>query len=253
MGPSVFHGLYRVSAPDLDVPDLLYTIYLGLFKHMMDWIQGFLKKHGRLQAFDDTWKTLPPYPGFFVPRRAYREVTQRQGKEIRNLGRCLLGVLAVALRQLDSTPVIPFKRALECFTALVDFNMMAQYSSHTDEIMVYIEDYLGRFHQMKDIFLEFRVSKRTQAKIDEERKELRGQRAQINQRVAPSKWCRVRCQDREEGNDRRMDLIQSESHFNFIKMHLLIHFGDHIRQFGNIPIYSTEYGELAHKEQIKDP
>ena len=36
-------------------------------------------------------------------------------------------------------------------------------------------------------------------------------------------------------------------------MHLLIHFGDHIRQFGNIPMYCTEYGELAHKEQIKDP
>ena len=36
-------------------------------------------------------------------------------------------------------------------------------------------------------------------------------------------------------------------------MHLLIHFGDHVRQFGNIPMYSTEYGELAHKEQIKDP
>ena len=49
-----------------------------------------------------------------------------------------------------------------------------------------------------------------------------------------------------------MDLIHSESHFNFIKMHLLIHFGDHIRQFRNIPMYSTEYGELAHKEQIKD-
>ena len=29
MGPGVFYGLYRVSAPDLHVPDLLHTIYLG--------------------------------------------------------------------------------------------------------------------------------------------------------------------------------------------------------------------------------
>ena len=50
-----------------------------------------------------------------------------------------------------------------------------------------------------------------------------------------------------------MDLIHSESHFNFIKMHLQIHFGDHIHQFGNIPMYSTEYGELAHPEQIRVP
>ena len=180
MGPGVFHGFYRVSAPDLHVPDLLHTIYLGLFKHMMDWIQGFLKKHGGLQAFDDTWETLPQYPGFFVPKKAYLEVTQWQGKERRNLARCLLGVLAMALWQPDSTPVIPFNCALKCVRALVDFNMMAQYDSHTDESMAYMNDYLGRFHQMKNIFLEFRVSKRTQAKIDEERKELRRHLAQIN-------------------------------------------------------------------------
>ena len=253
MGPGFVHRLYRVSAPDLDMPDLLHTIYLGLFKHLMDWIQGFLKEHGQLQAFDDAWKALPPYSGFFVPKKAYQEVTQWQGKEIRNLGRCLLGVLAVALRQPDSTQVISFKCALECVRALVDFNMMAQYRSHRDETMVYMEDYLGRFHQMKDIFLEFRVSKRTQAKIDEERLELRRQRGQITQPVAPSKRRRVLDEDREEENVRRMDLIQSKSYFNFITMHLLIHFGDHIRQFGNIPMNSTEYGELAHKEQIKDP
>jgi len=49
-----------------------------------------------------------------------------------------------------------------------------------------------------------------------------------------------------------MDMIHGESHFNFIKMHLLSHFCDHIRQFGNIPMYSTGIGELAHKSQIKE-
>ena len=62
---------------------------------------------------------------------------------MRNLGRCLLGVLAVALRQPDSTQVILFKPALECDRALVDFNMMAEYHSHTDENMAYMENYLG--------------------------------------------------------------------------------------------------------------
>jgi len=65
-------GLVRVLTPDLHKPDMLHTIYLGLFKHMMDWIQGFLKKHARQQAFDDALKALPPYPGFFVPKMAYR-------------------------------------------------------------------------------------------------------------------------------------------------------------------------------------
>ena len=213
MGPGVFLGCYPVSAADSHMLDLLHSMHLGLFKHMMDWIQGFLKKHSRLQAFDDAWKTLPRYPGFFMPKETYREVTQWQGKEMRNLGRCLLGVLAVALRQPDCTQVIHFKYALVCVRQRVDFNVMAQYRSHTDETMAYIENYLGRFHHMKDIFLEFRVSKRTQAKIDGERKELRRQRAHINQCVAPSKRRRVCDGDRKAENDRRMDLIHSESHF----------------------------------------
>ena len=85
IGHNVFAELYRVNPADLHKPDLLHNIYLGLFKHMMEWVEGFLKKHKRQQAFDDAWKELPPYPGFSVPKRAYREVTQWQGKEMRNL------------------------------------------------------------------------------------------------------------------------------------------------------------------------
>jgi len=239
LGKNVFPWLHRVLAPGLHKPDLLHTLYLGLFKHLMDWISGFLKKHAQLQVFDDTWEALLPYPGFFVPKKAYREVTQWQGKQMSNLGRCLLGVLAVALRQPDSRQVIPFKHALNCVRALVNFNMMAQFRSHTPQTIPYMEEYLARFHSMKDIFLEFRVSKRTRAKVDKQRKELRHQRAQSNMRVAPSKRPRRLVYDRDEENELRMDMIHTESHFNFVKMHLPSHFSDHIRQFGNIPMYST--------------
>jgi len=74
----------------------------------------------------------------------------------------------------------------------------------------------------------------------------------MSQPVAPSKRRRICDDDRAEEHERRMDLIHRELHFNFIKIHLQSHFSDHIRQFGNIPMYSTEFGELAHKEQIKD-
>jgi len=50
---------------------------------------------------------------------------------------------------------------------------MAQYRSHTPETIAYMEDYLDQFHRMKDIFLEFRVTKRTQANGDKQRKEIR--------------------------------------------------------------------------------
>jgi len=148
--------------------------------------------------------------------------------------------------------VIPFKHALRCVRAKVDFSMMTQYRSHTSDTLAYVEHYLDPFHWMKGIFLEFRVTKRTLAKVDEQRREIRHQTMQMSQPVAPSKRLRIRDDQREQENVKLMDLIHRELHFNCIKIHLRSHFGDHIRQFGNIPMYSTEFGELAQKEQIKD-
>ena len=103
IGRNVFTELYRVNPADLHKLDLLHNIDLGLFKHMMEWVEGFLKKHKQQQAFDDTRKEIPPYPEFSVPKKAYREVTQWQGKEMRNLSPCISVVLASALQNPDSS------------------------------------------------------------------------------------------------------------------------------------------------------
>ena len=72
------------------------------------------------------------------------------------------------------------------------------------------------------------------------RKGLGRQRAQMRERVPPSQRRWIRDDDGEEENDQRMQLIHSESNFNFVQMHLISHFRDHIYMFGNIPMYSTE-------------
>ena len=48
------------------------------------------------------------------------------------------------------------------------------------------------------------------------------------------------------------ELIQRDNHFNFIKMHYLNHFIQHVRRFGSVPMYSTDIGKLAYKEQLKE-
>ena len=116
---------------------MLYTVDLGLFKHIMDGFQVFLKKHERLETVDDFWKALLPYPGFLLLKKAYCEVAQLQGKEIRKMGRFILGVLTVALRQPLSAQVVSFKHALGCLRALVELNMMAQYRSHISDTIAY--------------------------------------------------------------------------------------------------------------------
>jgi len=256
IGNNVFTGLDRASPADLHKPDLLHNIYLGLFKHMMEWVEGFLKKHKRQQAFDDARKEISPYHGFSVQKKAYREIPQWQGKQMRNLGRCISAVLASALRNPYSSQYKDFKSALKCVSTQVDFTLMAQYRSHTPDTLSYMESYLQTFHRTKDIFLEIRTSKATRAQANRQDRELRelmaDQRAEEVRHRTVANRRRLADQQRIERSDRRADLIRRENHFNFIKMHYLTHFASHVRRFGSISMCSTEIGKLAHKDQIKD-
>ena len=139
----------------------------------MEWVEGFLKKHKRQQAFDDPWKEIPPYPGFSVPKKAYREIIQWHGKEMGNLSCCISAVLASALRNPDSSQYQDFKCALKWVSAPVDFTLMAQYRSHTPDTLSYMESHLQTFHQTKVIFLEFRTSMATRAQANRQDQELR--------------------------------------------------------------------------------
>jgi hypothetical protein len=252
---NVFWRLQRVQPERLHTPDLLHGIYLGLLKHLMDWLEPFLKKYDRLGEFDAVWKNLPHYPGFNRPRRAYREVSQWQGKELRALGRAILAALAASL----GTPLIiqqqPFHQALQCVRNLVDFHLMAQYRSHTPETLHYMDTYLNKFHQTKNVFLEFRVSKRAAEHVKDSVKQLREQHIQAatsTQHLTAAKRRRIEAENRGEEIDLRESIIHEESHFNFIKMHLPWHYREHVERLGSIQAYSTEVSETAHRTQVKD-
>ena len=133
---------------------------------------------------------------------------------------------------------------------------MAQYRSHTPDSPSYIESYLPTFHGIKDIFLEFPTSKaaRTRAyRQDREPRELMAdQRAKEVHHTTVVNRRRQADQEMVERSDGQVDLIWRENHFNFIKMDSLTHFASHVRCFGSVSMYSTQIGELAHKDQIKD-
>jgi len=107
-----------------------------------------------------------------------------------------------------------------------------------------------------DIFLQFCTSKATQVQANRQDRELREHMAdqcakEVHHRTVANR-CRLADQERVERSDQRENLIQRENHFNFIKMHYLTPFASHIQRFESISMYSTEIGELAHKDQIKD-
>jgi len=131
----MFHGLHHVSAPGLHKPDLLHTVYRELFKHMMDWISGFLKKPARLQAFNDTLKALPRNQGFFERNKAYREVTRWQGKEMRNLGRCAWSAHGLPVRIYRAK--LPYLNARTSAVGITrDFCQKVMCWTHTPVIVI---------------------------------------------------------------------------------------------------------------------
>ena len=52
--------------------------------------------------------------------------------------------------------------------------------------------------------------------------------------------------------DKHSEILRNRSPFDFIKIHLLVHYCSDVQKFGNIPMYSTDVGELAHKVQVKE-
>ncbi|KAH8153123.1 uncharacterized protein LAJ45_02710 [Morchella importuna] len=127
-----------------------------------------------------------------------------------------------------------FSRALRCVRAWIDFYLMAQYTTHTKETLKYLQRYLEKFHKYKDIFLEFQAYKQTSKDAKDRTKALQGSGSL------------------ERGLEELQE-IREESHFNFIKMHLLSHFREYVEGFGNIPmpVFSIDVSELAHRQQTK--
>src|SRR5437763_14915648 len=48
------------------------------------------------------------------------------------------------------------------------------------------------------------------------------------------------------------DFLSDNSDFNFIKMHLMLHYHKSIEEFGTVRAFSTEVGEAVHVEQMKE-
>jgi len=98
-----------------------------------------MKKDKRQQPFNNAWKEIPPYLGFSLPKKAYREIRQWQVKEMRNIGRYISAVLASVLQNPDSPLYYDFQTALKSVSPLVDFSLMAQYRSHIQDTLSYMD------------------------------------------------------------------------------------------------------------------
>jgi hypothetical protein len=240
---------------DLPKPDLLHTMQIGMLKHLLGWLQDFLKHHKRLEVFNNIWLSVPAFLDMSKPRCAYEEVSRWNGGEIKTMTRFLVGVTRNALRNPTPGEKAPFESAMECTRSLVEFYLYCQYESHDEDTLNLMENALRRFHNTKGIFLQFRVGKRLAAEAKDKRTELCKERdAELKANSLKSAAYRQRIRDtwKVTIETEMAEYIEEGTDFNFPKIHLMLHFRDQIQRFGSLKQWSTEIGESSHKQQIKD-
>jgi len=103
---------------DLPMPDLLHTMQIGMLDHLQKWIFHFMKTHERLNKSHAIWSSVPAYHDLTPNNKSYEQVSQWNGKEMKEMSRSLLGVLTQSLQGGNPAQRPLFNRAIECTRAV---------------------------------------------------------------------------------------------------------------------------------------
>ena len=132
-------------------PDVLHQLYQGIVKYLVLWCTCLME----VKELDERIKALPPCFGVRHFKKGWSELSQVSGGERKNMARILL---ACIVGRVPSKAVI-------CFRALLDFIYIAQYASHDDDTLQYLEDALDLYHQNKDVLTDEGLGLRTHLNI----------------------------------------------------------------------------------------
>ena len=117
-----------------------------------------------------------------------------------------------------------------------------------------MEDFLRMFHKTKEVFWPYWATKQTSQEVVqywvEQAEALKAAIGQMNLTTAARQALQRR--EKEIIENTVQDFLSDNSDFNFIKMHLMLHYRESIEEFGTVRAFSTEVGEAAHVEQMKE-
>ena len=148
--------------------DMLHQLLKGVVQYLIDWVKCYIsetltKKRKRakesvmlretrgLVQLDERFRDVPPYPGL---RRFnnFSTVKQWTGVEQRAVSRQLIPVVAPLLTGESAQPILLYARAI------LDFLTLAQYRSHDEETLRYMELALYQINQLKWVFSRYRTN-----------------------------------------------------------------------------------------------
>ena len=122
-------------------PDVLHQLYQGVLKHLISWCQDMMTE----EELDRRLQLLPPAHGVRHFKNGISALSQVSGQERKDMAKVLLGCLIGA--------GIP-TGALHAAKAILDFIYLAQYPSHDDTTLGYMDAALKAFHNARDVFVQ---------------------------------------------------------------------------------------------------
>jgi hypothetical protein len=188
--------------------------------------------------------------------KSYEEISQWNGKKMKEMSQYLLGVETQSLRGGSPAQRPIFNRTIGCTQALLECYMSARYKSHDDPTLSYMEDTLSCFHPFKGVFLLRGAGKKAKAKDNALMMELVKKR-EVDEEPNAETW--TLSKKRREMNAWR-DYISHEidvskeldADFNFLKIHLMSHWVKQILRYAALHQYPAERHQQAHKTNLKD-
>ena len=121
-------------------PDVLHQLHQGVLKHLISWCQRAMSQ----TELDRRIRSLPPSYGVRHFKNGISALSQISGSERKNMAKILLGCLRGALP----------KKGLLAVKSILDFIYLAQYSTHDNTTLQYMEDALSIWEENQGFFVE---------------------------------------------------------------------------------------------------
>jgi hypothetical protein len=112
-----------------------------------------MKRHKWLDMYYEMWLSVPAYHNLTPKNMSYEEVSQWNGKAIKEMRWYQLGDITLSLRGGGPAQHPLFNRTIEFTGALLEFYMYPRYKFHDDATLSYMQDGWHCFHTFKDVFL----------------------------------------------------------------------------------------------------
>ncbi|KIM54103.1 hypothetical protein SCLCIDRAFT_137461 [Scleroderma citrinum Foug A] len=122
--------------------DVLHQLYLGIIKYLLTWCSSLMSE----SELDCRLQALPQCHSIHHFKCGWSKLTQISGNERKQMTRVLVVLLGCLVGKVPNN-------VLTCYRALLDFLYLAQYPSHNDDSLQYMEDALTLFHNHKQVFV----------------------------------------------------------------------------------------------------